>query len=204
MPLAREADPAEGQAEDLWEEAEAEDHPDERGRQGGPRERRVGGQTNSLPWGMIGCSHTFSLTMEMRMPLGRESSRRVRPALVALALVAALAGCSQEDPRLSDLPSDVVQARPTISAEEARFVLAARQRGVFVTGATVADDIETGTTTCWALENGGVTLGQVAVDDKDRPLRNEGDELRTKQLMAAAVESLCPDYTDQITQLKLP
>jgi hypothetical protein len=153
---------------------------------------------------MIGCSHAFSLTMETHMPVRSERSRSVRVTAVALALVAALAACSGADPGLTDLPPDVAQARPTISAEEARFVLAARERGAFVTGATVNDDIETGTTVCWALKNGGVTLGQIAVDDKDQPLGNQGDQLRTKQLMAAAVDTLCPDYADQIPQLRLP
>lgn len=138
------------------------------------------------------------------MPVRSESSRWVRTAAVGLALVAALGACSEEQPGLTDLPPDVARARPTISAEEARFVLIARERGAFVTGATVADDIETGTTVCWALENGGVSLGEIAVDDKDQPLGNQGDQLRTKQLMAAAVETLCPDFEDQVPQLKLP
>lgn len=125
-------------------------------------------------------------------------------AALSIAVAAALTACSQDQPALSDLPPDVVRARPTISADEARFVLDARQRGAMVTGATVADDIETGTTVCWALKNGGVTLGQIAVDGRDQPLGNEGDALRTKQLMAAAVDALCPDYADQIPQLKLP
>ncbi|MEW1952616.1 hypothetical protein [Terrabacter sp. NPDC080008] len=136
--------------------------------------------------------------------------RASRPALaggagllVALALTT-LGACSSADPTLSDLPSDVASARPTISAEEARFVLAAEKLGAKVTGSSVDDDIETGTTTCWALKNGGVSLGQIAVDGDDRPLPNTGDGLRTKQLMAAGVQAFCPDYDKQVSQLKLP
>jgi len=98
----------------------------------------------------------------------------------------------------------VASARPSISAEEADFVLAAGKLGATVTGATVDDDIETGTTTCWALKNGGVELAQIAVDDADKPLANTGDALRTKQLMAAGVQTFCPDYADQVSQLRLP
>jgi hypothetical protein len=98
----------------------------------------------------------------------------------------------------------VASARPDISAEEAQFVLAAQELGASVTGATVDDDIETGTTTCWALENGGVELSQIAVDDDDRPLGDTGEALRTKQLMAAAVQTLCPDHESQVSQLHLP
>ncbi|ADU49804.1 hypothetical protein [Intrasporangium calvum] len=54
-----------------------------------------------------------------------------------------------------------------------------------------------------ALQN-GATLREIAVDAAGRPLGNEGDQLRTKQLLAAAVESLCPDYEDQVADLKLP
>ena len=123
--------------------------------------------------------------------------------LVVGLLAGGLAGCSSA-PRRADLPSDVVAAVPTISAEQAEFVLAARERGAAVTGATVADDLETATTVCWALQNGGVTLGEIARNDADQPLGNEGEQLRTKQLMAAAVDSLCPDYTDQVAELNLP
>ena len=131
---------------------------------------------------------------------------RARAAAVALGLALgalSLAGCTEEMPGLTDLPPDVAAARPTISGEEARFVLLARERGALVTGTTVADDIETGTTACWALQN-GATLREIAVDAAGRPLGNEGDQLRTKQLLAAAVESLCPDYEDQVADLKLP
>ena len=54
------------------------------------------------------------------------------------------------------------------------------------------------------LRNGGVTLDQVAVDDSDEPLPNTGEALRTKQLMAAGVQTFCPDHDDQIALLKLP
>lgn len=124
-------------------------------------------------------------------------------AAMVLALVA-LGACGSDEARLSDLPSDVASARPTISAEEAKFVLAAEKLGATVTGATVDDDIQTGTTTCWVLRNGGVTLDKVAVDEDDKPLRNTGDALRTKQLMAAGVQAFCPDHDDQIALLKLP
>lgn len=202
--LSGQADSAEGEPEQLWQEAEPEDHPGHGDGQGRPSQRRVRGEANAFPdrWGMIGCSHAFSLTMEMQMPVRSKPSRWLRTT-AALILVAAVGACSEEQPGLTDLPPDVAQARPSISAEEARFVLVARERGAFVTGATVDDDIETGTTVCWALQN-GATLQEIAVDDQDQPLGNEGDELRTKQLMAAAVDALCPDYADQVPQLNLP
>ena len=136
----------------------------------------------------------------------RAPRRALAPVVTACTgvLVAlALSGCGDSQPTLSDLPSDVASARPSISAEEAKFVLAAEKLGATVTGDTVDDDIETGTTTCWALKNGGVDLAQIAVDDDDKPLPNTGDALRTKQLMAAGVQALCPDYDGQIAQLKL-
>ena len=137
------------------------------------------------------------------------AARRALPRPLAVAAAAALVAgsltaCGASDPTLADLPSDVASARPTISAEEAEFVLAAQKLGAKVTGATVADDIETGTTTCWALANGGVDLRQIAVDDADKPLGNTGDALRTKQLMAAGVQAFCPDRDDQVAQLDLP
>ena len=133
-------------------------------------------------------------------------ARRARLVGVAVALltVGTVAGCGGSDPTISDLPSDVATARPSITAEEAQFVLAAEKLGVSVTGASVADDIETGTTTCWALRNGGVQLREIAVDDASKPLGNSGDALRTKQLMAAGVQAFCPDYDDQVAQLNLP
>jgi hypothetical protein len=130
--------------------------------------------------------------------------RRVVAGAAVLVAVTALGACSSDDPALTDLPSDIASARPTISAEEARFVLAAEQLGATVTGATVDDDIETGTTTCWVLRNGGVGLDQVAVDENDALLPNTGEALRTKQLMAAGVQTFCPDHDDQIALLKLP
>ena len=132
----------------------------------------------------------------------RRASWRGLAAGAGLLLV--LAACSSSDPTLTDLPTDVASARPTISAEEAKFVLAAQKLGARVTGASVDDDIQTGTTTCWALKNGGVSLGQIAVDGDDRPLPDSGDGLRTKQLMAAGVQAFCPDYDNQVAQLKLP
>lgn len=134
----------------------------------------------------------------------RPAPRRALDAGAALLVVLSLAACGGSDPTLSDLPAGVADARPSISAQEAQFVLAAQQLGAAVTGATVDDDIETGTTTCWALKNGGVELAQIAVDDDDLPLPNTGDALRTKQLMAAGVQAFCPDYDDQVPQLDLP
>ena len=126
-------------------------------------------------------------------------------ALAAAGLVATLmlSACSS-DPTLSDLPPDVAQARPTITAEEASFVLAAEKLGAKITGDSVDDDIQTGTTTCWALANGGLTLRQIAVDDNGAPLGNTGDGLRIKQLMAAGVQAFCPDHDDEVAQLGLP
>ena len=155
---------------------------------------------------MIDWTHAFSLAMETRMATSflacspaAGGRRRARRGPARAAVLPAAAG-----PKLADLPPDVAAAMPTISAEQAEFVLAARERGAFVTGDTVADDLETGTTVCWALENGGVTLGEIARHDNDQPLGNEGEQLRTKRLMAAAVDSLCPDYKDQVAQLNLP
>lgn len=158
---------------------------------------------------MILWSHAFKPTMENQMSLHvrprlRTTALALEVTLMATLGAAVLAGCADDTPRLSDLPTDVAQARPQITAQEARFVLAAKARGASVTGATVADDIETGTTTCWALKNGDVSLGQLAVNDANQPLDNEGEQLRTKELMAAAVDALCPDYASQIPQLHLP
>ena len=131
--------------------------------------------------------------------------RRSSGPVAALCVVTlALAGCGGSDPTLTDLPPDVARARPSITAEEADFVLAAQKLGATITGNTVDDDIETGTTTCWALDNGHVQLRQVAVDDDDKPLGNSGEALRTKQLMAAGVQTFCPDHDDEISQLDLP
>ena len=130
--------------------------------------------------------------------------RRVVAGAAVLVAVVALGACSNDDPALTDLPSDIASARPTISAEEARFVLAAENLGATVTGATVDSDIETGTTTCWVLRNGGVGLDQVAVDENDALLPNTGEALRTKRLMAAGVQTFCPDHDDQIALLGLP
>jgi hypothetical protein len=134
----------------------------------------------------------------------RPAPRRVLAAGAGLLVVLCLAACGGSDPTLGDLPAGVAEARPGISAQEAQFVLAAQELGASVTGATVDDDIETGTTTCWALQSGGVELAQIAVDDDDKPLPSSGEALRTKQLMAAGVQAFCPDYDDQVAQLDLP
>ncbi|MDN5795153.1 MAG: DUF732 domain-containing protein [Intrasporangium sp.] len=126
----------------------------------------------------------------------------MRRVLVLIALVA-LTACSSE-PTARDLPPDVMSARPSITAEEAKFVLAVQDLGVTVTGQSVGDDIEIGTTTCWALKTGGLTLDEIARDSQGAPLPNSGDGLRTKKLMYAAVQALCPTYDSQLHQLKLP
>lgn len=125
--------------------------------------------------------------------------RRVLVLLAALVL----AGCSS-DPTASDLPADIVSARPSITVQEAKFVLAAKSLGVTITAQTVDDDIETADTTCWALKDGGATLGEIARDADGKPLPNTGDGLRTKRIMYAAVQALCPTYDSQLGQLKLP
>lgn len=141
---------------------------------------------------------TYAVRRAPRRPLA------VGVGLAGLAGLLSLGACSASDPTLSDLPAGVASARPSISVEEAKFVLAAQRLGASVTGDTVDDDIQTGTTTCWALKNGGVDLGQIAVDDNGKPLPDTGDALRTKQLMAAGVQTFCPDYDKQVSQLKLP
>ncbi|WP_347352940.1 DUF732 domain-containing protein [Intrasporangium sp.] len=125
--------------------------------------------------------------------------RRVAVLLAGLVLAA----CSST-PTAQDLPAGILSARPDITAEEAEFVLAAEDLGVSVTAQSVADDIEIGTTTCWALKTGGLTLGEIARDSQGAPLPNSGAGLRTKQLMYAAVRTLCPDYDSQLDQLDLP
>jgi hypothetical protein len=134
----------------------------------------------------------------------RPPLRRTLAAGAGLLVVLSLAACGGSAPTLGDLPAGVAEARPSISAEEAQFVLDAQKLGASVTGASVDDDIETGTTTCWALKSGGVELAQIAVDDADKPLGNTGDALRTKRLMVAGVQAFCPDYDDQVSQLDLP
>jgi hypothetical protein len=118
--------------------------------------------------------------------------------------VLALAACGGGEPTAADLPPDVVTARPSITAQEATFVLAAEKLGVDVTGQSVDDDVETATTTCWALKDGGVTLGEIARESDGRPLPNEGEGLRTKRIMYAAVQALCPTYDSQLGELDLP
>lgn len=136
---------------------------------------------------------------------GVARARPGRDVAVAMAVGVAvvLSSCSTP-PKLADLPPDVASARPSITLEEANFVVAAQGLGASVTGESVAEDIETGTTTCWALRSGGVTLAQLAVDEQDQPLGNAGEALRAKQLMAAGIRAFCDDYADQIPQLRLP
>lgn len=124
-------------------------------------------------------------------------------AVLSAMAFAGLAGCSSP-PNLHDLPPDIAAAKPDITAEQAGFVLDAARQGVVITAASLDDDLESGTTTCWALKNGGVQLSQIAVDDSGRPLGGSGDALRTKVLMAAGVRAFCPDYANQIGQLGLP
>ena len=121
-----------------------------------------------------------------------------------IAGVLALAACGGGEPTAADLPPDVVTARPSITAQEATFVLAAEKLGVDVTGQSVDDDVETATTTCWALKDGGVTLGEIARESDGKPLPNEGEGLRTKRIMYAAVQALCPTYDSQLGELDLP
>ncbi len=130
----------------------------------------------------------------------------MRRALVASAVVGllALASCSGAEPAAADLPADVVTARPSITVDEARFVLAAEKLGVDVTGESVDDDLETATTTCWALKDGGLTLGEIARESDGSPLPDQGEGLRTKRIMYAAVQALCPDFDSQLDQLALP
>jgi predicted small lipoprotein YifL len=124
--------------------------------------------------------------------------RAVHAAVATVTLVAVLAACGGDDPKLADLPQDVRDARPTITLEEAKFVIAARALGVDVTGASVDDDLETAKTVCWALKEGGVQVKEIAAE------LSEDDALRTKRIMKAGIETLCPDYDDQLEQLDLP
>lgn len=134
------------------------------------------------------------------------AARRFRAVGLAAAcvVVAGGLGACSSGPNLDDLPSDIASAKSDITAEQAQFVLDAKKLGATMTASTLNDDLETGTTTCWALKNGGVQLSQLAVDDDEKPLDNTGDALRTKQLMAAGVQAFCTDYADQISQLNLP
>lgn len=129
----------------------------------------------------------------------------MRRALAVIAILGALglSACSGDEPTAQDLPTGVVSARPSITVEEAKFVIAAEDLGVDVTGRTVDDDIETGTTTCWALKQ-DLSLDDIARDGDGQPLADEGSGLRTKRLMYAAVQALCPDFTSQLGQLHLP
>jgi hypothetical protein len=106
--------------------------------------------------------------------------------------------CGAGDPKLDDLPPDIREARSTITVDEAKFVLAARALGVDVTGLSVAEDIETAKTVCWALKEGGVEVKEIAAE------LSADDALRTKRIMKAGIEALCPEYVDQLEQLDLP
>jgi hypothetical protein len=124
--------------------------------------------------------------------------KRAVQAVAVTMLAAVLAACSGDDPKLDDVPQDIRDARPTITLEEAKFVLAARALGVDVTGSSVAEDLETAKTVCWALKEGDVQVKQIAAE------LSEDDALRTKRIMKAGIETLCPDYDDQLEQLDLP
>ena len=124
--------------------------------------------------------------------------KRVVRATATASLLGVLAACGSSDPTRDDLPQDVVDARPSITLEEAKFVLAARELGVDVTGSSVADDLETAKTVCWALKEGGVQVKDIAGE------LTQDDALRTKRIIKAGIESLCPDYEDQVDQLGLP
>lgn len=124
--------------------------------------------------------------------------KRVVRVTATAALLGVLAACGSSDPSRDDLPQDIVDARPSITLEEAKFVLAARELGVDVTGASVADDLETAKTVCWALKEGGVQAGEIAGE------LSQDDALRTKRIMKAGIESLCPEFDDQVDQLDLP
>lgn len=121
-------------------------------------------------------------------------TRRVTaPGLIAC--LGLLAACNGGDPTAADLPSDITAARPGITVEEATYVLDANAHGAGITGATVDDDIETGTTVCWALENGGIQVGELAAEltPQEAP--------RVRILIAAAVPAFCPDFESQLGQL---
>lgn len=124
--------------------------------------------------------------------------KRVARATAVAVLAGILAACGGGDPSLGDLPQDVADARPSISLEEAKFVLAARELGVDVTGASVGEDLETAKTVCWALKEGGVQVKDIAGE------LSQDDALRTKRIIKAGIESLCPDFEDQLDQLDLP
>jgi hypothetical protein len=125
--------------------------------------------------------------------------KRVAQATAVAVLVGVLTACGGEaDPTRQDLPQDIVDARPSISVEEAKFVLAAKELGVDVTGASVDEDLETAKTACWALKEGGVQVKDIAGQ------LTQDDALRTKRIIKAGIESLCPDYEAQVDQLGLP
>lgn len=126
----------------------------------------------------------------------------MRRRATVLGLVAALGapalGACGVDPTIEDLPADIAEARPDITVEEARFVLAANDRGAAVTGDTVDDDLEAGKTICWVVEHGGVELRDVVAE------LPTADRARETALMAAAITAFCPDRADQLSQLDAP
>lgn len=124
--------------------------------------------------------------------------KRAVGAALAAVLLGALAACSGAEPTRGDLPQDVVDAIPSITVDEAKFVVAAKDLGVDVTGTSVVEDLETAKTVCWALKEGGVQVEDIAGQ------LSQDDALRTKRIMRAAIESLCPDFEDQVDQLDLP
>lgn len=125
--------------------------------------------------------------------------KRVVQVTATTILVAVLAACGGADePTREDLPQEILDARPSISVEEARFVLAARELGVDVTAASVLEDLETAKTICWTLKEGGVKVGDIASQ------LTEDDALRTKRIMKAGIQTLCPEFKDQVNQLELP
>lgn len=125
--------------------------------------------------------------------------KRVVRVIAPALLLAALAACGGGDePNRGDVPREILDARPSISLEEAQFVLDAREGGVDISGASVGEDIETAKTICWTLKEGGVQVGDIASQ------LTEDDALRTKRLMKAAIEALCPEFQAQVNQLKLP
>jgi hypothetical protein len=62
----------------------------------------------------------------------------------------------------------------------------------------VLEDLETAKTVCWTLKEGGVKVGEIASQ------LTEDDALRTKRIMKAGIQSLCPEFDDQLDQLDLP
>lgn len=123
---------------------------------------------------------------------------RTVTVLGLVACLGLLAACGSSEPTRDDLPSDITSARPSITQQEAQFVLAANKRGADVTGATVTDDIESGKAVCWALDHGGIDLREMVSG------LTPAEAPRTIAIMAAAVPAFCPDNDHQLDQLSLP